>query len=160
VTIDWILGLLTPLRTIGNHSAITKLHTLQIITAPAKPFPACCVFNSRSLATTSNSGGFSVSALRFYCHSRPCRTLVNCQLFLASLDELNHTADPQLTRCHLYSIIWSPRYITSGRTQQKTPFFYCCVLVRSRGKVFTGRYQETGVCWYAYCIAMTVHATI
>jgi hypothetical protein len=40
-----------------NHS---ELHTLQIITAPAKPFSACSV-NSRSMATASNSGDYSAS---------------------------------------------------------------------------------------------------
>jgi hypothetical protein len=32
-----------------------------ITTAPAKPFPACCVFTSRSLATASISGNTSAS---------------------------------------------------------------------------------------------------
>jgi hypothetical protein len=44
-----------------NYSATANLHTLQITTAPAQPFPACCVFNSHSLATASNSGDSSTS---------------------------------------------------------------------------------------------------
>jgi hypothetical protein len=32
--------------------------TLSLITAHGKPFPPCCVFASRSLATVSNSGYF------------------------------------------------------------------------------------------------------
>jgi hypothetical protein len=40
------------------------------------------------------------AAFKSSCHRRPCRNLVNCQLFLASLVELNCTANPQLTRCH------------------------------------------------------------
>jgi hypothetical protein len=46
----------TRLGTTSNYSAIANLHTLQITTAPAKPFPACCVFTSHSLVTDSNSG--------------------------------------------------------------------------------------------------------
>jgi hypothetical protein len=92
---DWILDLLTnlytPLGTASNYSAIANLHTIQIATAPAKPFPAYYVLTSLSLATA--------------VVSRPCRTLVNCQLSIAFLAELNCTANPQLTHCHPFSII-------------------------------------------------------
>jgi hypothetical protein len=65
--LDWILYLLTTLQ---HHSEV------HVITAPSlistiyrslqrTPFPACCVFTSRSLATTSNSGDSSASALKF-----------------------------------------------------------------------------------------------
>jgi hypothetical protein len=47
--------LYTQPETISNYSSIANLHTLQITRAPAKPFPACCVFTSRSLATAPNS---------------------------------------------------------------------------------------------------------
>jgi hypothetical protein len=57
----WILDLLTRLGTTSNYSAIADLHTLQFTTIPAKPFPARCVFNSRSLAMASNSGDSSAS---------------------------------------------------------------------------------------------------
>jgi hypothetical protein len=53
--------LYTPLITTRNYSATANLHTLQFTTAPAKPFPACCVLTIRSLATSSNSGGSSAS---------------------------------------------------------------------------------------------------
>jgi hypothetical protein len=67
VTVDgvWIGGLVdhlyTPLRTTSNNSDITDLHTLQNITVSDKPFPACCVFTSHSLATASNGGDTSAS---------------------------------------------------------------------------------------------------
>jgi hypothetical protein len=45
----------------SNYSATANLHNSQIITAPAKPFPACCAFTSHSLATASKSGNSSAS---------------------------------------------------------------------------------------------------
>jgi hypothetical protein len=54
-SMDWTWGLLTQLGTTGNYSATASLHITQTTTAPAKPFLACCVFKSRSLATASNS---------------------------------------------------------------------------------------------------------
>jgi hypothetical protein len=59
--LDLLTHLYTPLGTTSNYSATANLHNSQITTAPTKPFPACCVFNSRSLASGSNSGDFSVS---------------------------------------------------------------------------------------------------
>jgi hypothetical protein len=61
---DWKLDLLTPLTTTSNYNATADLHTLQITTAPAKPFPAFCALTSRSLATTSNSGDSSASRVQ------------------------------------------------------------------------------------------------
>jgi hypothetical protein len=52
----WVLDLLTELGTKSNYSAIGDLQTLEITTAPAKLFPACCVLTSCSLATAYNSG--------------------------------------------------------------------------------------------------------
>jgi hypothetical protein len=43
------------------NNIIADLHTLQITTAPAKPFPAFCSFTSRSLATASNNEDYSAS---------------------------------------------------------------------------------------------------
>jgi hypothetical protein len=56
--------LYTRLGTARNYSAIANLYNSQIATAHAKPFPACSVFTSRSLATASNSGDSSASALK------------------------------------------------------------------------------------------------
>jgi hypothetical protein len=55
---DLIGRLYTRLGTASSYSATAYLHNSQITTAPAKPFPACCVFTSRSLATAYNSGDF------------------------------------------------------------------------------------------------------
>jgi hypothetical protein len=53
------------LTTYTHHSELQvitpDIHILQITTAPAKNFPACCVLTSFSLATVSNSGDSSAS---------------------------------------------------------------------------------------------------
>jgi hypothetical protein len=36
------------------NGAVANFNTLQITTAPAKPFADCCLSNSRSLATASD----------------------------------------------------------------------------------------------------------
>jgi hypothetical protein len=164
--IDWMNGfidhLYTRLGTTGNYSAIAVLHNSQI-TVPTKHFPACCVLTSRFLATASNSGDSSASCAQVLlsqspvqssCLSLSCRAQLHCQPSTYSLSLLNSplSINSQLT--------WGPRYITSGQTQQKTPFLYCCVRVRFRGNVFTGRYKKTAVCQFAYCITTTAHATV
>jgi hypothetical protein len=53
--LDLLTHLYIPLGTAGNYSATANLHNSQITTATAKPSPACSVFNSRSLASASNS---------------------------------------------------------------------------------------------------------
>jgi hypothetical protein len=58
-----LLTTYTPLGTTSNYSASANLHNSQITAAPAKPFAACYVFTSCSLATASNSGDFSASVL-------------------------------------------------------------------------------------------------
>jgi hypothetical protein len=77
VWIEWldVLRLYTLLETKSNYSAIANHHNSQFTTAPAKPFPACCVFTSRSLATASNSVDSSASRAQVL----PSPTLVqNC----------------------------------------------------------------------------------
>jgi hypothetical protein len=92
---EWIDPLYTPLGTASNHNTIAELHTLQITIAPAKPFPVCCIFTSRSLATASNSGDASVSRAQVLLSQPPvqnfCQLLTQLQrhLFSASLAELN-----------------------------------------------------------------------
>jgi hypothetical protein len=58
---DLVTTYTTWLVTTSNYSATADLHNSQITTASAKPFPACCVFTIRSLATASNSGDSSAS---------------------------------------------------------------------------------------------------
>jgi hypothetical protein len=56
---EFIDHLHTPLENASNYGAIDNLHNSQITTAPAKPFPACFVFTSHSVAMVSNSGDSS-----------------------------------------------------------------------------------------------------
>jgi hypothetical protein len=89
---DWILNLLTLLWTTSNYSAISDLHT----TEPAKPFPSLLSsLTAVSCQRILTMEILQLPALGSSCHSLPCKTLVNCQLFLASLAELNCTANPQ-----------------------------------------------------------------
>jgi hypothetical protein len=72
--------LYTRLVNTSSYSATANLYNSQITTAPNQPFPACCVFTSRFLATASNSRDSQLHALRFYPHSRPRKTNLNSQL--------------------------------------------------------------------------------
>jgi hypothetical protein len=51
---------------IDEWSAIANLHNSQINTTPAKPFLACCVFITHSLAAASSSGDSSVSLAQVF----------------------------------------------------------------------------------------------
>jgi hypothetical protein len=59
--------LYTQLGKTSNYSTTANLHISQITTAPAKHFPACCVFTSRSLAVASSSGDSSASRAQVLC---------------------------------------------------------------------------------------------
>jgi hypothetical protein len=63
--------LYTQFGTISNYSTIAYLHNSQITTAPSKPFPACCVFISHSLATASNKGESSASCAQVLSSQPP-----------------------------------------------------------------------------------------
>jgi hypothetical protein len=65
------------LRTTSSYSATTNLHNSQITTAPAKPFPACIVFTSRSLTVASNSGDSSASHPQVLSSQTPMQIELN-----------------------------------------------------------------------------------
>jgi hypothetical protein len=82
---DWWMDLLThlytPLGTTSNYSAIANLHTLQITTAPVKPFSSLLYLQQLFPSNGFNSGHSSAS--RFHVVVRRISrnwTLVNCQL--------------------------------------------------------------------------------
>jgi hypothetical protein len=60
--IYWRLVQTTGTTHTSNYNNIPNLQTLQITTSPAKPFPACYVLTSCSLATASNGGDSSASS--------------------------------------------------------------------------------------------------
>jgi hypothetical protein len=73
--------LYTPIGTKSIYSAVANLHNSQITAAQAKPFFQPPVSSPavpwQRLLTVEI---LQLHALRSSCHSRPCRTLVNCQL--------------------------------------------------------------------------------
>jgi hypothetical protein len=95
----------TQLETTSNYSAIANLYTFQIITAPTKPFPACCVFMSRSLATASNNGNSSASRAQVLSSQPPVRNSCLTSLLLT------------------YSVNWQlcrPNYLQDNSSAQTT----------------------------------------
>jgi hypothetical protein len=103
--------------TTNNYSAIANLHNSQITTSPTDPFPACCVFTSRSLATALTVEILHLHALRSSLHSLPYGTLYQLTLSLA---------------CNI-----------SARTTQQT-LSYCYVRVRCCWNVFTEPLSRNG----------------
>jgi hypothetical protein len=137
------------LRTTSNYSVTAHLHSSEFTTAHTKPFPACCVFTSRSLAAASNSGGFSASraqVLLSTVNSGTLNPILSCKCQLSRhhlfsiiisiifdcrfstdsrsssvLVELNYTAILQLTQLST-QLVWGHHYAASGRTRKKTSF--------------------------------------
>jgi hypothetical protein len=122
---EFIDYLWTPLGATSNYSATANLQHSQITTAPAKIFAACCVFNSRSLATASSGGDSSASRAHVITVRRISRnwTIVDCQLNYSAIS----SQPPLQSSTQLPAFNWTPQpasdllYIASGRTQQKTP---------------------------------------
>jgi hypothetical protein len=72
----------------NDYNTIAVFHSLHSL--HLKPSPACCVFTSRSLATASNSGDSSDSALTSLLPSEyPTTELQRHLFFSVSLAELN-----------------------------------------------------------------------
>jgi hypothetical protein len=70
----FIDSLYTRLTSTSNYIVTANLHNSQITTAPAKPFPGCCVFMfpGKRLLTVEI---LQLHALRFDLHYLPSRTL-------------------------------------------------------------------------------------
>jgi hypothetical protein len=105
-----------PLGTKSNSSVIVNLHTLQITIVPAKLFPACCVFISRSLAMASISENSSVSRAQDILSTT---TQLQRHLFSASLQSSTELVCSSSVLCNHFT-----------RTTTKISFFYCCMRVR------------------------------
>jgi hypothetical protein len=102
---DGILDLLTQLGTTNNYSAPANLHSSQFTIAPAKPFPACCIF-SRSLSTASNSVDSSATHAQVLLSPPPVK---NSSQFTVNPGTVNPVlcCYCQLSRCYLFSGILS-----------------------------------------------------
>jgi hypothetical protein len=87
--------LYTPLGSTSNYSAIANPRTSQTPKHPLSPFPACCVFISRSLATASNSGVSSASRSQVPPSQPPCRTQLSTELTGSSQSQSYITNDGQ-----------------------------------------------------------------
>jgi hypothetical protein len=66
----FINHLYTRLGSTSNYNATANLHNSQIATAPAKPFPACCL-HQPFLAAASNSGDSSPSRVQVLSSQLP-----------------------------------------------------------------------------------------
>jgi hypothetical protein len=122
--LDWIIGFISLiyswLVTTSNYSATANLHTLLITTVPAKPFPACCVFTSRTLATASNSGHSSASradvapspTLAQNCLPAIPSTELDRYIFSASPAEISCTQHYQTSTLFIYNHFAWTEYIT------------------------------------------------
>jgi hypothetical protein len=86
VTIDgvWV----GPLGTRSNYSAIDNLHTLKFTTASIKPFQACCVSTSSSLAKASTSGYSSASRAEVLLSQSPVQDFCQFPLLSTTNDQL------------------------------------------------------------------------
>jgi hypothetical protein len=141
-------------------TALSLISTLYIsLHHPVCLFPDCCLFNSRFLATASNSRDSSASCAHVVTVRRIYRnwTLVNCELnYSASLAELDSNANPQLTQP-----AWGPRY----RLQQS---LYCrygqfpsdSPDIVSAGTCLPSRCSATHVPSRVRCTVTVLHATI
>jgi hypothetical protein len=125
VTIDGVwIGELDLLTTCTHHSELQVITALSLISTihrssqhPLSPFPACCVFDRRSLATASNSGDPSASSPHVVTLWRISHnwTLANGQInysTTSSQPELDSTASSQLTHqptnsLHFTSLNWN-----------------------------------------------------
>jgi hypothetical protein len=101
--------LYTSLGATSNHSAIANLHIYKSQQHRLSLFPACCVSDSRSLTTASNSEDSSASVLTSLLSGEypatelsssqsdfQLSTELDCHFFSASLVELDSPAKPQL----------------------------------------------------------------
>jgi hypothetical protein len=133
---DWILGLLI---TSLHHSELKVIIAPQLITIHRSSqhtlsfSPACCAFNSHSLAMAYNGGG----SLAFRAHVANVRPIYRKTELLSTVNSttapslLSHLREARLKcqpstelshsqlNCTQPALI--PRYIASERTQQETP---------------------------------------
>jgi hypothetical protein len=122
------------LRITISYCATANLRNSQITTAPAKYFPACCVFTNRFLVTASNTGDSSASRSQVLSSQTP----VQNRLSYPSCSPYNSSA--RTTQKHLLSkstLIIAHRFIFAGT----------CLLSRcpETALVYPSLYMATGL---------------
>jgi hypothetical protein len=95
----------------SNYSVTVNHHNSQISTPPAKPFPACCVFTSRSPATASNGGDSLVSRTQVLCLEPPVQNYqlkvkVKVTLRLTVSQSVSLGVEPHLGRMTRYLLLF------------------------------------------------------
>jgi hypothetical protein len=137
---DWILDLLISCT---HHSKLQALTALSLISTLYKSpqhslslFQYAMSWQAIPWQRVLTVEILQLPALRSSCRSHPCRTLVNCQFnYSAISSQPSLQSSTELTTLNCLSIIltaisrdskfpepaWGPRYIASGRTQQKIP---------------------------------------
>jgi hypothetical protein len=96
----------------SNYSPTANLHSSHTITAPAKSFPACCVFTSRSLATVSNSWDSPASHSQVLYSQTPVQNRLVCPSPL-----VNGFFDHFTRRNYKLTLSLFPNYTVHSSTQ-------------------------------------------
>jgi hypothetical protein len=120
----------TRLRNTNNYRATSNLHNSRITIALAKPFPACCVLISHSLATASNNG--DSSALRAQ--------------FLSSQIPVQNSTD----------FVFCLQYLITGLVEILR---FKELRIRCRGNMFTEPLPRNGRCLQGHRLATGLYAT-
>jgi hypothetical protein len=106
--------LYAPLGTTSNYSDTAKFYNSQITTPPAKPFPACSVFTSRSLAAASNSEESSASRVQVLFSQPPMENsqFPQSQVRTIIFGTLNPAlcCNSQLPCYHLFSVCFGCKF--------------------------------------------------
>jgi hypothetical protein len=141
---EWIYG---PLTSILHDS---NLHNSPITTAPAKPFPACCVFTSRSLATASNSVDSSASRAQVLSSRSPVQNWLSSNfvpcLYHLGTDHIENTALLLLRSC----LLLQERIYRA--VAQKRPWYVRLSLGR-----WIATALHTTIRWYGYVKCCILH---
>lgn len=124
----------------NKHIAATDLQKSHHHYSRHKDFSSLADFNSKLNGRflhhlpTANSGNLNP----ILCYN--CK-LPLCHLFSVIFANLNFWLSAHLGNSGTQIILaaWDPRYISSGRTQRKHHFIYCCVLILCCRNVFTAQ---------------------
>jgi hypothetical protein len=118
---EWIYLLHLPHRlgTTSNYSATDNIHNSQMTTAPAKCFPACCIFSSRSWQWLLTVEIPQLPALGSFHHRLPYWIACSSGTRQTLLIIFRHEAHRKQL-----SIFIAPKHLD------------CCLRIRCGGKLF------------------------